>query len=115
MTMDTDQRIKILVGDCLRAREACKTSDDTWIGQLNGMAEAALQIAADLEQARRLGADLRARNQAEQERANKELAETHAELAKVRKEIAEERKQIEREKAAVRAAFDDILAGKKVA
>jgi hypothetical protein len=77
------------------------------------MAEAALQIAADMEQAQRLAADLRARNQSEQERANKELAKTHAELAKV-KEIAEERKQIERERAAVRAAFDDIL-GKQVA
>jgi septal ring factor EnvC (AmiA/AmiB activator) len=84
------------------------------MGQLEGMREAALQIAADMEQAQRLAADLRARNQSEQERANKELAKTHAELAKVRKEIAEERKQIERERAAVRAAFDDIL-GKQVA
>jgi septal ring factor EnvC (AmiA/AmiB activator) len=95
-------------------RDAALNVFDGAIAYVTNMREQLRLAAEELDKQQRLGADLRTRNQSEQQRATKELAETHAELARVRKEIAEERKQIERERAAVRAAFDDIL-GKKVA
>jgi hypothetical protein len=95
-------------------RDAALNVFDGVIAHVKNMREQLTLAAEELDKQQRLGAAMRARNQAEQERANKELAEANAELAKVRKTIESERKQIEREKAAVRAAFDDIL-GRKVA
>jgi hypothetical protein len=96
-------------------RDAALNVFDGAIAYVTNMREQLKLAAEELDKQQRLGAALRARAQSEQERANKELAETNAEEVRVRKTIEAERKQIEREKAAVRAAFDDILAGKKVA
>jgi hypothetical protein len=95
-------------------RDAALTVFDGVIAHVKSTREQLRLAAEELDKQQRLGAAMRARNQSEQERANKELAETNAELVRVRKTIESERKQIEREKAAVRAAFDDIL-GRKVA
>ena len=95
-------------------RDAALNIFDGVIAHVKSIRDQLTLAAAELDKQQRLGGSLRARNQAEQERVNKELAEANAELAKVRKTIESERKQIEREKAAVRAAFDDIL-GRKVA
>jgi hypothetical protein len=96
-------------------RDAALAVFDGVIAYVTNMREQLRLAAEDLDKQQRIGAAMRGRNQSEQERANKELAETNAELARVRKTIEGERKQWEREKAAVRAAFDDILAKTKVA
>jgi hypothetical protein len=108
MIMDTDQRIKILVGDCLRAREACKTADDVWIGQLEGMREAALQIAADLEQAQRLAAAEKARHKAAMDRGHAEESEQDLRIKERRKVSAEIDKEIDRKKAALRDLYENV-------
>jgi hypothetical protein len=74
----------------------------------------ALRIVGDMNDAERAAADTRAKLRAELERIREETVAANAELAKVRESIAAERKEWSREKAAVRAAFDDIL-GRKVA
>jgi hypothetical protein len=98
-----------------KARDTALTVFNNFTAILKGMREQLARAAEELDKQQRLGAAMRARNQSEQERANKELAEANAELAKVRKTIESERKEWSREKAAVRAAFDDILAKTKVA
>ena len=103
------------LAEVAKARDACVNVLDGFSGHVKGLHEALTLAAEELDKQQRLGAAMRARNQSEQERANKALAEANAELAKVRKTIEGERKQWEREKAAVRAAFDDILAKTKVA
>src|SRR6516225_9966602 len=105
MTMDTDQRIKILVGDCVRAREACQTSDATFVGQLQGMAEAALQIAADMEQAQRLAAAERARHKSEMDRGRAEENELHLRIKEARRTLAEIVKENDHQRAVGRAMF----------
>jgi hypothetical protein len=95
-------------------RDAALAVFDGAIAYVTNMREQLRLAVEEVDKQQRLGGAMRARNQAEQERATKALAEANVELAKVRKTIEGERKQIEREKAAVRAAFDDIL-GRQVA
>jgi hypothetical protein len=108
MTMDTDQRIKILVGDCLRAREACQTSDATFVGQLQGMAEAALQISADLEQARRSAAAEKARLKSEMDRGRAEENDLHLRIKEARKTLEKTIKENDHQRAVGRAMFASI-------
>ena len=112
--MDTETRIKVLVADCVRAREACKTADDVWIGQLEGMREAALNISADLEQAQRLAAAERARHKSEMDRGRAEENELALRIKEARKELERAVKETTRHKAEIRKIMDDIM-GKAVA
>jgi hypothetical protein len=97
-------------------RDAALAVFDGAIAYVTNMRDALKFAVEELDRQQRLGAAMRARNQSEQERANKELAETHAQTARERKTIESERRQWEREKESVRRTFDDILAaGKQVA
>ena len=101
--------------EVVRARDTCITVLDNFAGLLKNMRGEITLAVEELDKLQRLGGAMRARNQSEQERANKSRAEIHAEGVRERKAIESERKQWEREKESVRRTFDDILAGKKVA
>jgi septal ring factor EnvC (AmiA/AmiB activator) len=96
-------------------RDAALAVFDGVIAYVTNMREQLTLAVEEVDKQQRLAGVIRARNQAEQERGDKAVAEANAELAKVRKTIDAERKQWEREKESVRRTFDDILAGKKVA
>jgi len=98
-----------------KARDTAVTVFNNFTAILKGMREQLARAAEELDKQQRLGAAMRARNQSEQERANKSLAETNAELAKVRKTIEAERKAWALEKANLQRAFDDILGKQQVA
>jgi hypothetical protein len=103
------------LAEVARARDACINILDGFSGHVKGLHGQLTLAAEELDRQQRLGAAMRERNRVEQERVNKEIAEANTELTKIRRECEGVRKEIERERAAVRAAFDDIFAGKKVA
>jgi hypothetical protein len=72
------------------------------------MAEAALQIAADLEQAQRLAATERARLNNEIERSRKELDQLGIQIREARKELEKTHKQNEHDKREVLKILDSI-------
>jgi hypothetical protein len=72
------------------------------------MAEAALQIAADLEQAQRLAAAQKAQLKSQLDAAHKELAKLNLEIREARKELEQTVKQNDHQRAVGRAMFESI-------
>ena len=98
-----------------KARDTAVTVFNNFTAILKGMREQLTRVAEEVDRQERLAGVMRIRNQAEQERVNKESAAATAELAKVRKTIEAERKEWSREKANLQRAFDDILGKQQVA
>lgn len=109
------QIIERLIAEAVAAHATCTSADDAWLNQLQAMRVEALRIVGDMNDAERAAADTLAKLRAELERIREETVAANAELAKVREELEAERKEIQRERAAMLAAFDDILGREKVA
>jgi hypothetical protein len=102
------------VAELTNKRDAALNVFDGVIAYVTNMREQLRLAAEEVDKQERLAGVMRARNQADQERATKALAEAHAEEARVHKRIEAERKEWAREMANVQRTFDEIL-GRKVA